>query len=199
VRDRPAPPPIERYAEAIASTLRRSLERAGLDVSETVFEVEPGRSVYGSAALHVATVLDVKHSTDPFEYRWIGLDTAQLFLASTILERACYPILVANRASEAPAWTVDVVGRTCLVDRIIPDAVVPEVAVGDTVAFVGTGAYDEGLSANFNGLPRPATILVHGDDAELIRRAETIEDVFARDIIPARLSTASAQVTLGAE
>jgi len=192
MRDRPAPPSIERYAEAIASTLRRSLERAGLDVSATVFEIEPGRSVYGSAAVHVARVLNVKHSTDPFEYRWIGLDTTQLFLGSTVIERAYYPILVANKASQAAVWTVDLVGRTCLIDRIIPGAVVPEVEVGDTVAFVGTGAYDEALSANFNGLPRPATVLVHDDDAEIIRRAETIDDVFARDIIPTRLTAPAA-------
>jgi diaminopimelate decarboxylase len=189
MRHRPAPPSIAGYAEAIASTMRRSLERGGMDLSGTVFEVEPGRSVYGSAAIHAARVLNVKVSTDPFEYRWLGLDTTQLFLGSTVIERACYPIVVANRASEKPVWTVDVVGRTCLVDRIIPGAVVPEVEVGDTLAFVGTGAYDEALSANFNGLPRPATVLVHGEEAELIRRAEVIEDVFARDIVPTRLST----------
>jgi diaminopimelate decarboxylase len=194
-RDRPEPPAIERYAEAIASTLRRSLERSGLDMADSILEVEPGRSVYGSTAIHVATVLNVKHSTDPFEYRWIGLDTTQLFLGSTVMERACYPIVVANKASQAPVWTADVVGRTCLLDRIIPGAVVPEIEVGDTVAFVGTGAYDEALSANFNGLPRPATVLVHGDDAELIRRAESIEDVFARDIIPARLLTRPVEVS----
>lgn len=189
MRNRPSPPSLEGYAEAIASTMRRSLERGGMDVSDTVFEVEPGRSVYGSAAVHVARVLNVKVSTDPFEYRWIGLDTTQLFLGSTVIERASYPIVVANKATETPIWAVDVVGRTCLVDRIIPGAVVPEVEVGDTLAFLGTGAYDEALSANFNGLPRPATVLVDGDDAEVIRRAESVEDVFARDIIPARLST----------
>jgi diaminopimelate decarboxylase len=137
----------------------------------------------------VARVLNVKVSTDPFELRWIGLDTTQLFLASTVIERASYPVVVANKASEAPIWTVDLVGRTCLVDRIIPGARTPEVDLGDTLAFVGTGAYDEGLSANFNGLPRPATVLVHEDEADVIRRAESIEDVFARDTIPARLTT----------
>jgi diaminopimelate decarboxylase len=43
------------------------------------------------------------------------------------------------------------------------------------------------VSSNFNALPRPATLLVHGGEAEIIKRAETIKDVFARHIIPDRL------------
>lgn len=187
LRHRSEPPAVEQYAASIASTLRRALERRGMDVSQTVFEIEPGRSLYGNAGIHVATVLNVKQSRDPFEFTWIGLDTTQLFLGSTIIENACYPCIVANKASQAAAWTVDIVGRTCLTDRIIPGAVVPPVDVGDTVAFVGTGAYDEALSSNFNALSRPATVLVHGAEAELIRRAETIEDVFGRDVVPGRL------------
>jgi hypothetical protein len=30
-------------------------------------------------------------------------------------------------------------------------------------------------------------VLVSGDRAEIVRRAETIEDVFARDLVPERL------------
>ncbi len=45
------------------------------------------------------------------------------------------------------------------------------------------GRHDPSL----NALSRPATILVNGKDAEIIRRAETIEDVFRRDVIPERL------------
>ncbi|MEA2011365.1 MAG: hypothetical protein U9N78_11730 [Actinomycetota bacterium] len=37
-------------------------------------------------------------------------------------------------------------------------------------------------------LPRPASVLAHGDRAELIKRAETIGDVYGRDVIPERLS-----------
>jgi hypothetical protein len=43
------------------------------------------------------------------------------------------------------------------------------------------------MAANFNALPRPGTVLVCGDQAELIKRHETVDEVFARDIIPARL------------
>ncbi len=50
------------------------------------------------------------------------------------------------------------------------------------VAFLDTGAYQEASANNFNALPRPATVLVSGGEARVVRRAETIEDVFGRDL-----------------
>ncbi len=50
-----------------------------------------------------------------------------------------------------------------------------------------TGAYQEVSMSNFNAMPRPATLLVAGDRAEVIRRAETEDDVFRRDVVPERL------------
>jgi hypothetical protein len=40
---------------------------------------------------------------------------------------------------------------------------------------------------NFNALPRPGMVLVHGEQAEWIKRPETVADVFKRDVVPARL------------
>ncbi|GAI78291.1 unnamed protein product, partial [marine sediment metagenome] len=61
--------------------------------------------------------------------------------------------------------------------------------VGDILALLDTGAYQEVSMSNFNAMPRPATILVTGDQASVIRRAETQEDVFRRDVIPEHLMT----------
>jgi len=54
--------------------------------------------------------------------------------------------------------------------------------VGDVIAFLGTGCYEEVTAANFNALPRPATVLVDGADAAVARRAETLDDVLRRDV-----------------
>jgi diaminopimelate decarboxylase len=42
-------------------------------------------------------------------------------------------------------------------------------------------------ASNFNALPRPATILVNGSSAEIIKKTKTLEDVFRRDVVPERL------------
>ena len=76
----------------------------------------------------------------------------------------------------------DLVGMSCGFDTIIPDAALPEVEPGDVVAFLDTGAYQEACASNFNALPRPATVLVRDATATVVRRAETVEDVFRRDL-----------------
>jgi len=81
----------------------------------------------------------------------------------------------------------DVVGSSCNPDRILPEADLPDVGPGDVIAVLDTGAYQDALSNNFNALPRPAAVLVSGERSELIRRAETVQDVFARDVVPERL------------
>jgi diaminopimelate decarboxylase len=86
------------------------------------------------------------------------------------------------------------VGISCGFDVIVSQTSLPEVEAGDVIAFLDTGAYQDACSNNFNALPRPATVLVHGRDAEVIKRAETVEDVFRRDIVPERLQASSKQV-----
>jgi diaminopimelate decarboxylase len=81
----------------------------------------------------------------------------------------------------------DIVGISCNFDLLAGQAVLPPVVQGDLIAFLNTGAYEEANASNFNLLARPATVLVSGSLAELIRRRETIEDVLARDVIPSRL------------
>jgi len=70
---------------------------------------------------------------------------------------------------------------------MVPSEPLPELDDGEIIAFLDTGAYQDASAANFNALPRPATVLVCDDTAEVVKRAETVEDVFRRDIVPERL------------
>ena len=42
-----------------------------------------------------------------------------------------------------------------------------------------TGAYTLGMGSNYNSVPRPAAVLVADGEAKLIRRRETVDDLFA--------------------
>lgn len=184
--DEPAPG-IDDYAEAITGALRDGLAKAGIDATGIQLEVEPGRSIYGNTGVHLTEVLHVKRQTEPAPLRWVETDTSEIFVADVVFERNRWAPVVVNRASEPPAQTADIVGISCNADIIVPDAELPEVEAGDLIAFLDTGAYQDANASNFNALPRPATVLVNGSEAELIKRADSITDVFARDLIPARL------------
>jgi diaminopimelate decarboxylase len=116
-------------------------------------------------------------------------DTTLFFLAGGALEHNRYPYLVANRADAPRTLSADIVGHSCFADLIVLGGHVPECEEGDVVAFLEAGAYQESSASNFNALPRPASVLVHGDAPEVIKRAETVEDVWGRDAVPDRVRT----------
>ena len=184
----PNAPSIAQYARAITRSLRQELARIGMSTAMRL-DVEPGRAIYGNAGIHLASVTNLKHESAPAHHTWIETDTTDSFLPDVNLERNRWTVCVAGRAGEPATAAGDVVGISCNFDVIVPAARLPEVRVGDVLAFLDTGAYQDAGAANFNAMARPATVLVTGDQCEIVKRAETIEDVFRRDVIPERLST----------
>jgi diaminopimelate decarboxylase len=180
---------IEDYAECITSALRSELSSRRIDPSGKTLEVEPGRSMYSDVGIHLATVRNIKRQSQPIPETWIEVDTSEAFLPDVIVEHTRFSHVVANKADAATQETADIVGKSCGFDLLSGSAEIPAVEVGDVVAFLDTGAYQDAVSNNFNAMPRPATVLVSGTDAEIVKRAETIEDVFSRDSIPERLAS----------
>ncbi|MDW8805359.1 hypothetical protein P1P68_11360 [Streptomyces scabiei] len=185
-----SPPPIEELLSAAITTLRRELAAGGVPTEGVRLQMEPGRWLHGNTAVHLTRVRTVKRQTEPMPYSWVLTDTTQFFLAGGAFEHNRHPVVVADRADAPATTTADVVGHSCFADLLVPAARLPHVERGDVVALLETGAYQESSASNFNALPRPATVLVSGTEVDLIRRAETVEDVWARDVVPDRLEGA---------
>jgi len=88
----------------------------------------------------------------------------------------------------------DLVGQTCNAEMLFMQVPTPKLKPGDVIALLNTGAYIEPMAANFNALPRPGTVLVCGDQADMVRRHESVDDVFKRDQIPDRFLANSERV-----
>ena len=186
-RPRSPAPSIEDYAEAITTSLRTGLGRHGISSKGLALELEPGRRLYADAGIHLATVVNTKRESFPRPWRWIETDTTEMFLLDSLIEHNRWNVVVASRMDAEPLGPADVVGISCGFDLMVPSEPLPELDDGDVLAFLDTGAYQDASAANFNALPRPATVLVHGSEAEIVKRAETADDVFARDVVPVRL------------
>jgi diaminopimelate decarboxylase len=167
--------------------LRHALRARDFDPRGIRLEIEPGRGIYGNAGIHLATVRNIKVQQTPTHHRWVETDTSDMFLPDVVWEHNRWTAIVANKADQSRSLVADIVGLTCQPDRIVPDALVPDIEPGDSIAFLDTGAYQDGLACNFNALPRPGMVLVQGDQAEWIKRPETVADIFMRDLVPARL------------
>ena len=189
-RKRPAQgPSVEAYAEALTETLRRELKRHGLRTEGKILEVEPGRGLFADAGIHLTTVCGLKSQSTPLPWSWVETDTSEMFLLDTIVERNRWTIVVAEKADRPATTMADIVGISCGFDVIVNQAEMPQTSVGDIIAFLDTGAYQDACANNFNALRRPAVVLVDRDNAEIVKRAESIEEVFRRDTIPTRLAS----------
>jgi diaminopimelate decarboxylase len=187
-RQRRRPPSVEKFAAVITSTLRAGLLEEGVETSGMRLQIEPGRSMYGDTGIHLTRVKKVKSQTEPIPYSWVLTDTTYFFLAGGVFEHNRHPFVVADKVDAPPTLSADIVGHSCFADQIVLGAHLPPVEEGEVIALLDTGAYQESSASNFNALPRPASVLVSGSEAEVIKRAETVEDVYARDVIPGRMT-----------
>jgi diaminopimelate decarboxylase len=185
-------PSIEEYASAATSTLHKALTDHGFDPDSMMLQLEPGRSLHGPAGIHLTTVEAIKSRTTPIPWNLVTVDTTEFFFTGGRIEHHLHDYRLANGADAPATQKADVIGRSCYGDRLLPSVPLPECEVGDVLALLDTGSYQEASASNFNAIPRPATVLVSGDHAEIIRRAETDDDVQARDIVPERLSNSTA-------
>lgn len=176
-------PPLEATAGRAAESLRERLQQRGLDPAEIILEAEPGRALFADTGIHLARVRNIKEQHEPSAWRWVETDTTEMFLADLLVEHAHFRPVVASRAGQPATMTADLVGISCGFDVLAAQVLLPAVEVGNVIAFLDTGAYQDAVATNFNALPRPGTVLVSGAQARWIKRPETIADVFARDIV----------------
>ena len=95
-----------------------------------------------------------------------------------------YHEIVPAREGTPERLLADIVGPLCESgDFFARDRDMPDVQPGDLLAVLTVGAYGFVLSSNYNTRPRPAEVLVHGAEAELIRPRETLEDLMAGERI----------------
>jgi diaminopimelate decarboxylase len=123
----------------------------------------------------------------PIKWNIVVVDTTEFWFTGGRYEHHLHDYVFANKVDALLIDKADIIGRSCYGDRLFPIVPIPHVEVGDVLAMLDTGAYQEVSMSNFNAMPRPATVLVTGDQAAIIRRRETEDDVFRRDELPEHL------------
>jgi len=144
--------------------------------------MECGRYITGP---HGALVMTVINRMSKYrEYVGVNASTMSANPRPAIYETAYHHITVldpAGKPRRGKAEVVDVVGPLCENnDKFAKQRSLPKSEIGDIIVQHDTGAHSPAMSGNYNGWLRPQELLLRADGSvELIRRAETMDDLFA--------------------
>ena len=99
------------------------------------------------------------------------------------LYEAYMNIIEIDRTLEREKAIYDVVGPVCETSDFLGKHRELAIAEGDYIAQRSAGAYGASMSSNYNSRPRTAEVLVDGDKAHLIRRRESLSELWALESI----------------
>ncbi|CAD5375830.1 Diaminopimelate decarboxylase [Pseudomonas sp. OF001] len=142
---------------------------------ELALVFEPGRSIVANAGVLLTRVEYLKHT----EHKdFAVIDAAMNDLIRPALYQAWMDIVaVQPRSGEARRY--DLVGPICETGDFLGKDRELVLAEGDLLAVRSAGAYGFVMSSNYNTRGRAAEVLVDGEQVHLVRRRETLEELYA--------------------
>ena len=168
------PASVDDYVAGITSTVVKKANEFNLELPKII--VEPGRSIVGEAGTTIYTVGSIKEI--PGVRKYVAVDGGMPNNPRPALYEAEYESILANKADKGNDELVTIAGKCCESgDILIWDVHLPLVEPGDTLAVFCTGAYTYSMSSNYNGLPRPAMVLVKEGIPKLIVQRESYKDI----------------------
>lgn len=161
------PPEPRDYAKSLASRL---------DGLPYEILIEPGRAIVGNAGVLLTRVEYLKDS--PHKHFGI-VDAAMNDLMRPALYQANQGIVPVDRSAGEHEAVYDIVGPVCETADFLGKGRRLRLSPGDLLAVRTSGAYGFAMSSNYNSRPRAAEVMVDGDQCHLVRRRETLEDLWA--------------------
>ena len=166
------PPHPSDYAAALLNKLK--------DYKDLEIILEPGRAIAANAGILVAKVQYLKSN----ESRNFAItDTGMNDMIRPALYEAYMNIIEIDRTLEREKAIYDVVGPVCETSDFLGKQRELTIAEGDYIAQRSAGAYGASMSSNYNSRPRTAEVLVDGNKAHLIRRRESLSELWALESI----------------
>ena len=160
--------------EQMAAILERLQDR------EFEILIEPGRAIVGNAGILLTRVQYLKHNE---EKNFAVVDAAMNDLMRPSLYGAWQAIEPVQKESSSPAKVYDVVGPICETGDFLGKERSLAIAQGDLLAVRSAGAYGFTMSSNYNSRPRVAEVMVDGEQYTIVRKRETIAQLFANETV----------------
>jgi len=168
------PPEPAQYVQALL---------AGLDAEATRdlrVTIEPGRAIVGNAGMLLTRTLYVKENEGR---HFAVVDAAMNDLLRPSLYEAFHDITPVTVDQPRAVRRYDVVGPVCESGDFLGRDRELGIEAGDLLAVVSAGAYGFVMSSNYNTRPRAAEVMVDGAAFHVVRRRETVEELYASESV----------------
>jgi len=152
---------------------------------DATLAVEPGRYVVADAGVLLTRVNTVKPVDDEGSTGSVpvvaGVDAGM----TTLLRPAMYDAYhaIRNLTDQRPERPVTVAGPVCeTADLFCEERPMPAPRRDDLLAIGNAGAYGYEMASTYNSRPRPAEVVLDGDERRLARERETIAGLTALEV-----------------
>ena len=166
-----AQPDLQAYADTVARLLAGRPQH---------LVMEPGRSLVGNAGLLLTQVEFVKQGEGK---NFVIVDAAMNDLMRPALYQAYHAIEAVEPHSDVPAVLADVVGPICETGDFLAKDRELAVLAGDLLVVKSAGAYASSMASNYNTRTRAAEVMVKQGEQRLIRRRESISDLWRDEMV----------------
>ena len=166
---------IEEFGKKLTKRFHTFCKNYGRDLT---LAFEPGKFLVSEAGFFLVKVNAIKQTTSTV---FAQVDSGFNHLIRPMLYGSNHEILnISNPSGKQRFYSV--VGYICETDTFATNRRISEITEGDILAFKNAGAYCFSMASNYNSRFRPAEILFYKDQAHLIRKRETFEDLLTNQV-----------------
>ncbi|HRV55568.1 MAG TPA: diaminopimelate decarboxylase [Mangrovimonas sp.] len=166
---------IEEFGEKLTKRFNSFCKEYGKNLT---LAFEPGKFLVSEAGQFLVKVNVIKQTTSTV---FAQVDSGFNHLIRPMLYGAQHQIRnISNPNGKERFYSV--VGYICETDTFANNRRIAEIHEGDILAFNNAGAYCFTMSSNYNSRYRPSEILWYKNEAHLIRKRETFDDIIKNQI-----------------
>jgi len=166
---------IQELGVKLSKRFNEFCEEVGKDLT---LMFEPGKFLVSEAGCFLVHVNVVKQTTSTV---FASVDSGLNHLIRPMFYDSYHQIdNISNPDGKKRFYTV--VGYICETDTFGTNRQISEIKEGDVLCFKNAGAYCFSMASNYNSRYRPAEVMVYKGKDYLIRKRETIEDIFNKQV-----------------
>ena len=169
-----------RYDDEQTIDIKAYVEAMIAKVGNIEIILEPGRSIVGNAGVFITKVEFLKQNS---EHSFAIIDGAMNDLLRPSFYNAYHQVLPVDENANGIQASWDLVGPICETGDFLAKGRELSLSQGDYLALMSAGAYGFTMSSNYNSRPRVAEVMVSGNQHNLVRERETIQDLFNKEHI----------------